>query len=85
MATAYVICGDFWIPLTNSLKGGIPFLALEFLLNDYGSWRNNYLFKLYLYLHTNIYVVFDYYILFIRRTGNILKLLKSYCSKATTS
>lgn len=85
MATAYVIWGDFWIPLTNSLKGGIPFLALEFLLNDYGSWRNNYLLKLYLYLHTNIYVVFDYYILFIRRTGNILKLLKSYCSKATTS
>lgn len=85
MATAYVIWGDFWIPLTNSLKGGILFLALEFLLNDYGSWRNNYLLKLYLYLHTNIYVVFDYYILFVRRTGNILKLLKSYCSKATTS
>lgn len=85
MATAYVVWGNLWIPLTNSLKGGIPFLALEFLLNDYDSWRKNHLLKLYLYLRTNIYIVLDYYILFIRRTGNIFKLLKSYCSKATTS
>lgn len=63
----------FWIALTNNLKGGIPFLALEFLLNDYGSGRKNYLLKLYLYV--NIYIMFNNYILFIKITDNIWKLL----------
>lgn len=38
LAVAYIVIGVCWTALINKLKGSIPFLALEFLLDSLGGF-----------------------------------------------